>query len=166
MSTGSLENQVARIHILLRNKAWKIATAESMTAGSVSAALARVAGASNVLLGGMACYLPEMKALLGISALDLSSEGAESMATSEALARGLAAMLPEADVVLGITGSASPSRPDYQTTAEAGCVFICIGIQDVYQAFETQLSGDRTEVLDAAVVFALDCLEHSLLARS
>lgn len=166
MSPESIEDRVARIHRLLRSKDWKIATAESMTAGSVSAALARVAGASNVLLGGMACYLPEMKARLGISPLQLREQGAESMATSEALARGLSALVPEADVVLGITGSASPSRPDYQTTAEAGCVFICIGVQEVYQTFETQLSGERTEVLDTAVIFALDCLEYSLLAKS
>lgn len=162
MSTDPLEDRVARIHERLRKRNWKIATAESMSAGAVSAALARVAGASNVLLGGLVCYLPEMKARLSIPPLQLKEQGAESMATSEGLARGLSKLVPEADVVLGITGSASPTRPDYQTSADAGWIFVCIGIHSSYLYYQTQVTGNRKEILEAAVLYALDCLERSL----
>lgn len=164
MSPDSTEILVARIHQLLKERGWKIATAESMTAGAVSAALARVAGASSVLLGGMVCYLPEMKTRLGILPEDIFRHGAESMETSAALANGLSQLVPEAEVVLGITGSASPSRPDYAISSDPGEVFVCIRIRHAQHFFQTRLEGDRTSILDRAVYFALKSLETCLLS--
>jgi nicotinamide-nucleotide amidase len=54
----------------LRQRGETISTAESLTAGSVSAAIVMVAGASDVFVGGMTAYRDEIK----VSHLDVDPE--------------------------------------------------------------------------------------------
>jgi PncC family amidohydrolase len=161
---GTPSEQVKRIHKLLKSMGFRLATAESMTAGSISARLASVSGASEILVGGLAVYRKEMKTKLpGLSLSKIDHWGAESAETTRALAEGMLAWVPEADVVLAITGAAPSSNTTYQTTAGTGSVFVCIGLQNGrFFPFETHLSGSRKSVLQAATSFALSCLEHVL----
>ena len=61
---GRTQEQAVR---LLRERGQSVATAESLTAGLISASLAEVPGASAVLRGGVVSYAAEVKeALLGV----------------------------------------------------------------------------------------------------
>ena len=159
--------QVRRIHKLLREQKLCIATAESMTAGGISARLASVSGASDVLMGGLVVYMQQMKTKLpGLTLEEIEGRGAESKETTKAMAEGLLEWIPEANVVLAITGAAPSTNTRYATSASSGSVFVCIGLREgECTQFETQLKGNRVQVLNKAVQFALNCLEEVLLGN-
>ena len=94
----------------LRGQGRTLATAESCTAGLVAARLAGVAGASDVLLGGIVSYANEVKQqLLGVPAEMLAEHGAVSPEVARAMAEG-ARRATGADVAVSVTGVAGPGR--------------------------------------------------------
>ena len=85
-----------------------LAFAESCTAGLCAARLADVAGASNVLRGGIVAYANDVKTTqLDVPAALLAAHGAVSEAVAGAMAEGVRARL-QADVGIGVTGIAGP----------------------------------------------------------
>jgi len=104
-----LETTVVR---LLRARGETVATAESATAGAIAARLARVPGASAVLLGGLVVYSDAAKQrLAGLDPARLAREGAVSAATSRALAVAARATTG-AHWGIGVTGVAGPGTVD------------------------------------------------------
>ena len=98
-----------------------IATAESLTAGLVSATLAEVPGASAVLRGGAVTYATDTKhTVLGIDSALLVHVVSEPVV--RAMARAACALL-QADLGLATTGVAGPDRLDEQP---AGTVWIAV----------------------------------------
>ncbi|SIN01979.1 CinA domain-containing protein [Mycobacteroides abscessus subsp. abscessus] len=75
---------------LLRERGQSVATAESLTAGLISASLAEVPGASAVLRGGVVSYAAEVKeALLGVDPELIASRGTVDPDVARAMAPGL-----------------------------------------------------------------------------
>ena len=105
----------------LRTRRQTIAFCESLTAGLASATLADVPGASDVLVGGLVTYSPELKTSLADVPADLiEREGVVSAAVAREMARG-ARRVCGADWAVALTGVAGP---DSQDGVPAGTVWI------------------------------------------
>lgn len=148
----------------LRRRQLKIAFAESMSGGLLCGSLTRIPGASSAILGSAVCYDAESKKrLLGVSASLLEESGAESAAVTQAMAEGIPVLFPQADLILAITGSASAPVNDYQISSPPGTVFICFGKPGgVLISRQWNLSGNRDEVLNQAILLALGTLQAFL----
>ncbi len=137
-----------------------VATAESLTAGLVSAALADVPGSSRVLRGGVTAYATDLKAtLLGVDASVLADGGPVQERVAVAMAAGAASRLG-ADVAVATTGVAGPGPSDGHA---AGTVVVAVsgpGPASQGRAVTISLPGDRAQVRALAVRCAL-----ALLAR-
>jgi PncC family amidohydrolase len=144
----------------LKARGLKIAFAESMTGGLISGSLARISGASSVLLGSIVCYAKEGKVrLLGVSEELMLDKGAESAEVTKAMAEGISRVFPDAGIVLSITGSASVPVNDYKISSPPGKVFICFGFpeQELFNR-EWNLNGSREEILNQAILLAFESL--------
>lgn len=101
-----------------------LATAESLTAGAVVAALVDVPGASRCIAGGAACYSYGAKtSVLGVDADLLARRGAVNAETAAAMARGALAAYG-ADLAVSTTGVAGPG-PD-ERGVPAGTVHLAV----------------------------------------
>lgn len=145
----------------LRAAGLTVATAESLTAGQVSARLGDVPGASDVLRGGVVAYATDVKAsLLGVSAVQLERTGPVDPAVAVAMARGVAALL-RADLGVATTGVAGPGPHDGHP---AGTVFVAVAAPgDGPSRVEgLTLDGDRSAVREGATAAALELLRGLL----
>lgn len=129
-----------------------VATAESLTAGLVAAAIAGVPGASAVLRGGLVVYATDLKAqLAGVSPQVLAAEGPVAADTAAQLAEGALARC-RADWGIGLTGVAGP---DSQGGHAPGTVFLGIAGPDGVNVVPLKLAGDRWAIRSGAVVAAI-----------
>lgn len=143
-------------------------TAESITAGLISAEIAKTAGASRVLLGGLVLYQDGMKSqLLGVSKALIDAqtavdpEVAAQMATAAQAKFANAAGVPLSKVVaIASTGAAGPGSVGNQ---EPGTVFLAIAQKDQVAVYAEKFSGDREAVTKASVERALSVLREHLL---
>lgn len=114
-----------------------LATAESCTAGQVSAALASLPGASSYFRGGVVSYAEDLKtSLLGVDEELLKEKGAVSEEVAIAMAEGAIKNL-NADYAISVTGYAGPSNgPE----APVGTIWIAVGKSGDIET--RKLSGD------------------------
>lgn len=135
--------------LTVRNQS--IATAESLTAGLLAATIAGVAGASEVLRGGLITYTEHTKVLLaGVAPEILDEVGPVAAPTARALAVGTRQRC-EATWGVGLTGVAGPEPHGGH---EVGTVFMGLaGPEDhsVTEVVELQFSGTRWDIRIAAV---------------
>ncbi|MDH3308390.1 MAG: CinA family nicotinamide mononucleotide deamidase-related protein, partial [Acidimicrobiia bacterium] len=135
----------------LQRRGWSIATAESATAGLVSAALTSVPGASAVVRGGIVAYATDVKTgLLGVPVELVDAEGVVSEATALAMAEGAAERLG-ADVAVAVTGSAGPEPQE----KPAGTMVIAVRTPEGVGVRTLRLPGDRERVRTYAATAAL-----------
>jgi nicotinamide-nucleotide amidase len=156
----TLEDVVLR---LLGSTGTTLATAESATAGDISARLGRVPGASLGLLGGVSVYATEAKhLLLGIDPALLEDPGPVSAEVTIALARSVRERFGS-DWGLAVTGCAGPAQ---QNGREIGDVFWALAHPDgEVEVHERRLPGDRGQVIARLGTVALDLLRRRLLER-
>lgn len=127
---------------LLAGRGLTVATAESLTAGLVSATIADVPGASAVLRGGVIAYDAEVKAdLLEVPPAALAL-GLVSEAVATALAEAARRVL-RADLGIGTTGVAGPDPHDGEPV---GSVWIAVAGADGARARHLDLVGDRAQI--------------------
>jgi nicotinamide-nucleotide amidase len=138
-----------------------LATAESLTAGLLSATLAGVAGASAVLRGGLVTYTEDTKmSLAGVPPQVLKAVGPVAAPTARALAVG-ARQRCGATWGIGLTGVAGPEPHGGHPV---GTVFIgWAGPRDT-EVVELRLDGSRWDIRLAAVHEAVAGL-RSLITR-
>jgi nicotinamide-nucleotide amidase len=138
---------------MLRERNETVATAESLTAGLVCAALTEVPGASAVVRGGLVAYATELKTVLaGVPKRDLRERGAVHPAIATELASG-ARQRCRATWGLGLTGVAGP---DPQDGVEPGVVYIVLANATVATVRSLRVDGDRHQVRATAVREALE----------
>jgi nicotinamide-nucleotide amidase len=141
-----------------RARGWRLATAESMTGGLVSAALIAVADSSDVVERGYVTYSNAAKIeLLGVPEQTILAHGAVSAETAKAMAAG-AARRAGVDVAMSVTGIAGPGGG----TAEKPVGLVHLGIARRGQGGRTEhhiFPGDRAAVRRAALVRALEMLK-------
>ena len=152
--------EAARAVALARDAGLTLACAESLTGGSVCAALVDVPGASDVVKGGIVAYDVDAKrARLGVPVGVLDTQGPVSQSVAAAMARGARRVL-DADVAVATTGAAGPDGHGGQPP---GTVIVAVAGPRGERVVTLHFEGDRNEVRRAAVVAALSQLEKMLL---
>lgn len=139
----------------LRSLGLTLGVAESVTGGLVCGRLTAVAGASDVLRGGVVSYASEVKYdVLGVTPGPVVSESA-----ALEMAHGVRAAVGS-DVGLALTGVAGPTEQDGMPVGA-----LCIGLvlADGTTASTTaRLPGQRQQMRELSVITALDFLRRHL----
>jgi nicotinamide-nucleotide amidase len=140
---------------MLRERGLTLGLAESVTGGLVSGRLTNIAGASDVLRGGVVSYASEVKFdVLGVTnGPVVSPEAAIEMAVGAQRVLG-------ADVGLSLTGVAGPAEQERQRPGT-----LCIGValpNGVTASSVVQLPGARDQMRQLSVISALDFLRRQL----
>jgi nicotinamide-nucleotide amidase len=147
---------VERLAELLREREWKLATAESCTGGMISAACTDLAGSSDWFERGFVTYSNEAKnEMLGVEASLIGAQGAVSEVVARAMAFG-AVRNSKAQVSVAVTGIAGPAGGSPQKPV--GTVWFAFMVDGLLSSEMRRFDGDRAEVRRATVQYALDGL--------
>jgi len=140
-----------------------VASAESLTGGSVSARITKISGSSAYFLGGIVAYSNEAKAsLLSVSEETLATRGAVSAECAREMAEG-ARRAFGAEVAVATTGIAGPGGATEHKPV--GLVYIAFAGPDGVTAEEFHFPGGRAMVIAASTEAALLMLLRSLERR-
>jgi PncC family amidohydrolase len=105
---ADLEHLAARLGEMLRERQWRLATAESSTGGLIGHAITMIPGASDYYSGGVICYSNLAKEKeLGVPAALIAERGAVSAEVAAAMAEGAWRRFA-VDMGLAVTGIAGP----------------------------------------------------------
>ena len=156
MDTTSSQQLAQAVLAAATKRGLKIATAESLTGGMITAALSAVPGSSSVLLGGVVAYQNQVKEhALGVPAELLQQLGAVDSAVAVAMAQGVRArfardcgITDELVVGLATTGVAGPDAIDGKPVGE---VFIALDASGLQVVRHLQLSGSRQQIRQQTV---------------
>lgn len=142
------------IQRLLHERAWTVATAESMTGGMVAAALTSEPGSSTVFTGSVVAYSSDVKSvILGVDRDLMEAHGQVSPEVAMAMAEGVRSRLG-CDVGLSVTGSAGPDPLE----APVGTSWIGVATPEDTRARMLQMPGDRERVRTYTTTAALHLL--------
>ena len=135
----------------LRQRGETISTAESLTAGSVSAGIVTVAGASDVFVGGVTAYRDEIKiSHLNVDPALIQKQTVISEEVAIAMAKGAINSFGTTWAI-ATTGVAGPTPSDGYPI---GVVWVAIE-GPISHTIELALSGDRDSVRNAATSSAI-----------
>lgn len=153
-----------RVGKLLRERAMKLALAESCTGGLISSRLTDVPGSSEYFMGSVISYAYDAKVdLLGVSWDTLKAHGAVSRETVIEMARGAREAL-HTDIAVSVSGIAGPGGGTDEKPV--GTTWIGLAATGGEWARRFQFSGDRSQIkkhaADAALEFLLDFLNGRL----
>lgn len=153
-------NTVERLALLLRERQWMLATAESCTGGMIAAACTDLAGSSEWFERGFVTYSNDAKtASLGVDAALIAQHGAVSAIVARAMAFG-AVRHSLASVSVAVTGIAGPGggSPD----KPVGTVWFAWQVDGRLSSETRRFDGDRASVRRQAVDHALRRLVEKL----
>jgi nicotinamide-nucleotide amidase len=156
-----VENQVAAaaaVHRLVERRE-TVATAESLTGGSVAATLVEIPGVSSVYRGGLVVYATDLKHLLaGVPEDLLADRGPVDPDVALALAAGVRERCV-ADWGLATTGVAGPERQDGKPV---GMVYVAVAGPSGATVRELKLDGNREVIRTESVTAVLSLLTEQL----
>lgn len=153
---GRLECAARELVDRARGIGLTLATAESCTAGLVTARIADIPGASDVLRGGAVTYCDAVKRrVLGVSEDTLRLHSAVSDPCAREMAVG-ARVLFEADMAVSLTGYAGPGGGTLDDPA--GTVYIGLADERGVTCARCSFEGSRNDVRAHAALFALQML--------
>ncbi|WP_018684601.1 CinA family protein [Actinokineospora enzanensis] len=159
LAPGLSAESVAGVVAALKARGETVATAESLTAGLLTAVLTSVPGSSAVVRGGLVVYATDLKAALaGVDADLLAERGAVDPDVAAALAEGARARCG-ADLGVGLTGVAGP---DPQDGVPPGTVHVALAGPRGRRGVTITAAGGREEVRSAAVRHALQLIAADL----
>ena len=149
--SDKLEEVVAGL--LIKNNT-TIATAESCTAGLLSARLTDVPGSSKYFNGGIVCYSNELKHdLVNVKQNTLDQYGAVSEETASELAVNIAKNL-KSEIGVGITGIAGPDGGTEKKPV--GLVFVGISYKNNVYIKKYNLTPNRNINRELTVILCLN----------
>ena len=156
------QDEIEDVVIQLLNKLdLKITTAESCTGGLCASRLINVSGASNVIEEAYVTYSNRIKRdNLGVNKETLRKYTAVSAQTAEEMASGIAKKTG-CDCSISITGYAGPEGGDQENPV--GTVYIGCCTNETTEVKKYIFQGNRAEVREQAVVFALDLLRRCVV---
>ncbi|MFN8587924.1 MAG: competence/damage-inducible protein A [Candidatus Eisenbacteria bacterium] len=145
----------------LRDKGWRIATAESCTGGLLAKRLTDTAGSSTWFERGFVTYANDAKfEELGVERATLEAQGAVSAAVAEQMADG-ARRNARTEIGVGVTGVAGPAGGS--DNKPVGTVFIAIVSPLGTVSRLHRLPGTRATVRERAAQTALDMVRRHVL---
>ena len=157
----TFDTQVAALGNALRERGWKLATAESCTGGMIAAACTDLAGSSDWFERGFVTYSNEAKTeSLGVPAALIAQHGAVSEEVARAMAEGALAH-SHAQLAVAVTGIAGPGGA--VPGKPVGTVWLALAHRGEVRLCERlQLDGDRSAVREQTVQAALAALQATL----
>jgi len=153
-------NTEAQVGMLLMDKGWKLAVAESCTGGLVSHRITNIPGCSEYYQGSITAYAYYAKeTLLGVRHETLIDHGAVSSETVLEMANGVRLAL-NTEVGLAVSGIAGPGGG--LPLKPVGTVWIGLSTPHGETAQKYLFSGNRIEVKNQAAGAALELLLQTL----
>ena len=141
---------------LLRQKGWRVATAESCTGGWIAKRLTDIPGSSDVFPGGVVSYSNEVKErLLAVPHETLEAHGAVSAPVAAAMAEGVCQTIGT-EVGIAATGIAGPGGGS--PTKPVGLVYlgICVNGQTEVIRLNINRNFSREQIRTATVGLAIE----------
>ena len=153
-----LERLARRLGEVLRERQWRLATAESSTGGLIGHAITMIPGASDYYAGGAICYSNLAKEKeLGVPAALIAEHGAVSSEVAAAMADGAWRRFA-VDVGVSVTGIAGPEGGSAEKPVGLHFIGVArIGHPPVVEShqFAFDRDGNRTAAAAAAVELAI-----------
>jgi PncC family amidohydrolase len=147
-----------QLHELICDEGVRVAVAESLTGGAVTARLVAVPGSGEWLRGGVVAYDAQVK----FSVLGVERGCVVTRLCAEQMALGVARTL-EADVGVSTTGVAGPEPLEGR---EVGTVLVAVAHRGHCTVEEHHFDGSPDEVREQTVNAALEALTSTLRRRS
>lgn len=148
------DNMEAVVIKELLERGLTVSVAESVTGGYVAGRLCAVPGASEVFVGGVVAYQPEIKQrLLGVPEGPVVTEQA-----AVAMAEGIREVM-RSDIGLATTGVAGPEESE---GLPVGTVCFAVASADGALATTVRLPGDRERIRQFSTISLLDLLRRVL----
>jgi PncC family amidohydrolase len=158
LTRDELEAKAAKVGELCYENRFRLAVAESMTGGALADIICSVSGASRYFLGGIVCYMPEMKAIIGVTSETIERFGIYSKEVAAGLALGTVKRFG-ADVAVGITGIAEPDAENPSPGAWVAVAFRGkVETRHVVCERGTKRNDARRRVAAEALAMLLDVL--------
>ena len=157
MTEDDVTEIARRLGRVYKRRKLVVATAESCTAGGVSAAITRIAGSAKWFDRGFVTYTNQAKKdMLGVRQRTLRMRGAVSEQVAHEMVKGAIAN-SDADVAVAVTGIAGPSGGS--KSKPVGLVwFAWLARDGEVQARAFRFKGDRVQVRIQSVAAALQGL--------
>jgi nicotinamide-nucleotide amidase len=151
------------IGVLLRQRGYRLAVAESCMGGLIASRVTSVAGSSDYFPGGVIAYSNEVKvAQLGVDAWVLKAKGAVSREVSRQMAEGIRRIF-RANVGLSVTGIAGPGG--VTPKKPVGLVYIGLAYAGGCRVKKYVFSGTRGRIRRQTSETALMMLREFLIKR-
>jgi len=153
-------NRAEHVVLALRQANARVAVAESLTGGLISAAITSVPGSSAVFAGSVVTYEVATKStILGVDPKGLARTGPVDVTVARQMAEGVARLFstPFAVATTGVAG------PQPHGGFPAGVVIIGWFAQGETGAVSGQFQGDRVQVRDQATRAALHTVTQCVL---
>jgi len=148
--TTSLQDICTELSDAARQSGRRIATAESLTAGSIAAEIGRAKDSAEWYLGGIVAYNKAVKhSVLHVPLGPVVSEDA-----ARTMAHAVATMMG-ANLALAVTGEAGPEPLE---SAPVGTVWFGIADHGTVSAENHHFDGDPARIVEATVEKALQLL--------
>ena len=149
-----IHDKVQELAQYLTQQQLTLATAESCTGGQIAAACTSISGSSAWFLGSIVSYANSIKEqLLNVPASLLLQQGAVSEPVVCKMAESICA-LTHADIGIAVSGIAGPNGGS--ADKPVGLVHFAFQINGAQHSCQKRFSGDRAQVQQQAVCFALD----------
>lgn len=163
----TLDESLQWVADLLRARQWKLAVAESLTAGHVQSMIASQSGASDYFVGGATVYTIETKIrLLGVDRdLALACNGVSEQVAEE-MAVGCLRLF-QADLAIATTGYAEPS-PAWKVDRPFAYCCAALRWNETIPCFTQRIDaeGHRTDVQRDIADFAIRHLCSVLMTNT
>lgn len=138
----------------LIEKKLTITSAESCTGGLFSASITSISGSSECFEGSFITYSNEIKnRIIGVKKETLLNYGAVSKECVIEMSEN-ARKIIKSDISIAVSGIAGPNGGSEDKPV--GLVWICLSAENYTKAYKNIFSGNREEIREESVIFALN----------
>lgn len=151
-----------RAAALLVSKNWRIAFAESATAGLLCATFSRVSASGPLLIGGINCYDASIckEGILSVPPELIQHFTPESAQVTKAIAEAAISYF-KADVTLAVTGLLTPGGSE-TPEKPVGTMFLHLVTPEKSVGFQEHFTGTADEILHQTLEVAAGILVRNL----